>query len=179
MQGAKMDMKNFILPFQNDNGDECIAYIPQPTPEELRQIAGILGFLLPKVQGSELDFIVFVQDWELMLEKYYKKQARDGEDINNIKADLMRFLDRKIEVGNCFDMKGNILQELSADERNFISGELLFFCCLYRYAKIAFKQKEMKDLTTSLTSSAYQEYLKKQHGGQSMNAEQKRLPNTL
>lgn len=173
MQGAKMDTKNFILPFQSDSGDECVAYIPQPTPEELRQIAGILGFLLPKIQGSELDFIVFVQDWELMLEKYYKKQAKDGEDVNNIKADLMRFLDRKIEIGNCFDMKGNILQVLSDDERNFISGELLFFCCLYRYAKVAFKQKEMRDLTTSLTSLDYRESLKKRHGGQLTSAEQK------
>lgn len=173
MQGAKMDMKNFILPFQNDNGDECVAYIPQPTPEELRQIAGILGFLLPRIQGNELEFIVFVQDWEIMLEKYYKKQAKEGEEINNIKASLMKFLDRKIEIGNCFDTKGNILQELSDDERNFISGELLFFCCLYRYAKVAFKQKEMRDLTTSLTSSAYQEYLKKQHAEQLANAKRK------
>lgn len=173
MQGAKMDMKNFILPFQNDNGDECVAYIPQPTQEELRQIAGILGFLLPRIQGNELEFIVFVQDWEIMLEKYYKKQAKEGEEINNIKASLMKFLDRKIEIGNCFDLKGNILQELSDDERNFISGELLFFCCLYRYAKVAFKQKEMRDLTTSLTSSAYQEYLKKRHAEQLANAKPK------
>lgn len=174
MQGAKMDMKNFILPFQNDNGDECIAYIPQPTPEELRQIAGILGFLFKRIQGSELDFLVFVQDWEIMLKSYYKEQEKNGDDINNLKADLMRFLDNKINVGNCFDMKGNTLQNLSDDEKNNISGELLFFCCLYRYVRQAFKQKEMRDLTTSLTSLDYREYLKKRHAEQLASAKQKR-----
>lgn len=169
MQTAKMDMQNFILPFQADNGKECIIYIRQPSPAELRSIAGVLGFLLPKIQGNELNLMVFIQDWELMLEKYYKQQ--DEDEINNIKAELNRFLSAKINVGNCFNLDGtSFVGDLSEDELTFITGELLFFCCLYRYVKVAFRQNEMRDLTTSLTSLEYQELLKKRHAEQLANA---------
>lgn len=172
MQTAKMDMQNFILPFQADNGKECIIYIKQPSPAELRTIAGVLGFLLPKIQGNELNLMVFIQDWEIMLDKYYKQQEKDGEDVNAIKAELARFLNAKISVGNCFNLDGTLFNgELSEDEITFITGELLFFCCLYRYVKVAFRQKEMRDLTTSLTSLEYQELLKKRHAERLVTAE--------
>lgn len=172
-QTPKMDMKNFILPFMDDNLKECVIYIPQPNANELTAISAVLGFLYPKIQNKEVEFMVFVKDWQIMIDrKFAKDEYRD-----DIQGQLKAFLDRKINAGNAFYMDGSAKGELTDEEKEFIGGELLFFSALYRYVKAAFKQNDMRDLTTPLTSLEYQELLKKQHAERLANVRKKPSPN--
>lgn len=172
VQQVKMDMKNFILPFMDDNMKECVIYIPQPNQQELVSISAILGFLYPKIQNKELEFMVFVKDWQVMIDRKFKNDS----DKEEIQGQLKAFLERKINVGNAFYMDGTAKGELTEDEREFIGGELLFFSSLFRYVKMAFKQNEMRDLTTHLTSLEYQESLKKLHAERLASAAKKPSP---
>ena len=150
-QTPKMDMKNFILPFFDENFKECVAYIAQPSANELTAIAQVLGFIYPKIQKKEIDFMVFAKDWQIMVDKHFK----NDEDKDEIKEQIKAFLERKILDGNTFYADGTIKGKLNEDERGFIEGELLFLSSLFRYVKAAFKQDEMRDLTTSLTVLEY------------------------
>lgn len=168
-KSAKMDMKNFIIPFVSDNLKECRLFVPQPSAVELNAIASILGFIFPKIQNNTLDFMVFTKDWEIMVERHLKNDIDKDEQLTQMKA----FLGRKITDGNAFYIDGTPKGKLSDDEREFCCGSLLFFSSLFRYLKAAFSESDMLDLITSSTALEYSEQLKKLHAEQQASADKK------
>lgn len=163
----KMDMKNFVLPFLSDNQKECRLFVPQPSSAELNAIASVLGFIYPKIQKQEVDFMVFVKDWQIMIERHLRKD----EDRQEIMEQLKAFLGRKITDGNAFYLDGTEKGKLSDDEREFLSGELLFFSSLLRYLKAAFNDSDMTDLITSASALEYKEQLRNSYAEQSASAD--------
>lgn len=168
---ARMDMQNFVIPFLSDDLKECRLFIPQPSANELNAIASILGFIYPKIQNQSVDFMVFVKDWEIMIERHLRNDSDKEEQLNQLKA----FLGRKITDANAFYIDGTQRGKLSDDEREFCSGSLLFFSSLFRYLKAAFKDSDMTDLLTSHTALEYSELLRKSYAEQSANADKKPL----
>lgn len=171
-KSARMDMKNFIIPFVSDDLKECRLFVPQPSAVELNAIASVLGFIFPKIQTNALDFMVFTKDWQIMIERHFKDDKDKDEQITQLKA----FLGRKITDGNAFYIDGSAKGKLSDDEREFCCGSLLFFSSLFRYLKVAFKESDMLDLITSYTALEFQEQLKKSSAEQQTNADKKPLP---
>lgn len=164
-KSISMDTKNFTLPFLLDNGDSGIIYIPQPNTNELMSLAPVLGEVFKMVQRDELDYLVFSQDWEILVKKILRKES--PEDASVISRNLESFFERRILDANCFKENGANVGELSEFERHAVKGLLLFFSALLRYAKQRIGGNESKDLITSLSSLEYQDFLKKRYAEQS------------
>ena len=167
----KMDTKNFTLPFLLDNGDGAIIYIPQPNSNELMSLAPVLGEIFRRIERDELDYIVFSQDWDIIVKKILRKETE--EDASIITRNMESFFERRILDANAFKENGCSVEKLSNDERNQIKGILLFFSALLRYVKQRVFGKESKDLTTSLSVLEYQEWLKKRYAEQQTSAKSK------
>lgn len=166
-------MQNFVIPFVSDDLKECRLFIPQPSAVELNAIASVLGFIFPKIQKQTLDFMVFVKDWQIMIERHLSRDEDKEEQLTQLKA----FLGRKITDANAFYIDGGAKGKLSDDEREFCSGSLLFFSSLFRYLKVAFKESDMTDLITSLTALEYSEQLKNSYAEQLASVSKKPLRN--
>ena len=165
----KINNQNIIIPFQQD-GTDCLAYIPQPTMAEFDKIARPLGFIFTKFKQKEFDELVIAKDWEFIIEDYLSDK-KGGEEAFN---DLLAFLDRKLIVENFFYKDtGETLKRVDDSVLQMIKGTLLFFSSLLRYAPQIAKTSYTKDYITSLSVMDFQSSLKRRHEGQEASAELK------
>lgn len=157
MDKAKIDTKAFIINFTNSKGDECVAYIPQPSEEEMVSIAKSLGFLFSKWKNSEMDLLVILKDWKIMLDEFLGENTPQKTALNG-------FFERKISLGNIFNkqngeqVKGN---DLNNSDYEVIQGSLLFYVSVLRYATALYNNEKLRAVTTSLSALDYQKSLKK------------------
>lgn len=151
---------NFIIPVIADNGKELKVYVPQPIEKELRGLAHILGHLFTKIRAENVDLLMFVKDWKIFAEE---KCANLENGENSLKA-LNSFLERSLLGSTIFNEDGTEKEILSAAEKEFFEGALVFISALYRYSPHYIKMLELGDFFTSLTPMEFKNSLQKSQG---------------
>lgn len=174
---TKIDLQSFLVPFSLDNGDECVAYISQPSAAEMDAMAKTLGFLFSEFQkalNNGTSFAVIVKDWEIMLDDFLIDDKRGEEQKKQLKA----FFERRILQANIFNKSTGaaIEEKLPENILHDLKGGLLFFVSTLRYAPQALKMKELKDFVTSLPLLEFKEHLKK--SSTQRKVEQEKTENT-
>lgn len=153
----KMDSYNFICPYVNSEGNENIAYVPQPVEAELKGIARILGSLFTMIKEGKLDMVVFLRDWEV-----YVDEICNSLDNGEVKRKALEaFLARSSLGAKFFTIDGDAVPTpLSPEEEDSFKGALLFLSALFRYTPKVTLNSELKGFFTSLTLTEYQKSLR-------------------
>ncbi len=159
--GVAIESKNFLIPFDLDNGETAIAAIPIPTREEFQSVASFLGSLFLKIQNGEISLTIFQKDYKVIIREYLGEKKNAKEMLEAINA----MVERRISWDKIFNEQGEKIfsnaNEMSDDERDAASAGMLFFYSLYRYAKAQFGNKNVKDLITSSPHTELPAYIKK------------------
>lgn len=153
---SKINLKALIINFENNKGQNCVAYISQPTEEEMQAIALPLGQLFSKWKNSNLDTLVVVKDWKILLDNEIK-------DKSYLKA-LKAFFERRIDISTIFNKDTGEklkLSDLVDSDYEVIQGSLLFYLSVLRYATALFENEKLKAIITSLSALDFQNSLKK------------------
>lgn len=155
-QTPKIDRTNFIIPFSWE-GEDYTIWIPQPTPQELRAIAKLLGEIFNAL-SKDANPMVLMQDWDIMLEEICERIS--PLKATELKNQLEAFFERKILDGNVFSNEGlNVKDCLNEDVLHAIKATVLFLSALLRYASPTLKMSDTKDLVTSRTAMEFKSYL--------------------
>lgn len=149
---------NFVVPIMSDKGEELKFYVPQPIEKELRSIAHILGYLFTKIRAEQIDIMMFIKDWRIFAEEFCER-LENGE--GKLRA-LDAFIERSLLGADIYNECGDkIEKEITAEEREFFEGSLVFMSALYRYSPTYIKNQELGDYFTSLTSTEFKNSLLK------------------
>lgn len=152
---------NFVIPF-NYKGEDYTIWVAQPTPQELRGMAKLLGEIFNAL-SKEANPMVLMQDWDLMLEEICERIAPNkGEELCR---SVEGFFERKILEGNIFSAKGVEVKDIlkDSDTLHAIKATTLFLSSLLRYAMPTLRMEGTKDLTTSLTAMEFKKSLEKSY----------------
>lgn len=161
MNEVKVTKTNFVIPF-NYEGNDYTIWVAQPTPQELRSMAKLLGEIFNAL-SKEANPMVLMQDWDLMLEEICEGiTPSKGEEL---RRSVEGFFERKILEGNVFNSRGGEVKDIlkDADTMHAIKATTLFLSSLLRYASPTLNTEGTKDLTTSLTVMEFKKSLEKSY----------------
>lgn len=154
----RMDNYNFICPYITTEGNENIAYVPQPMEAELKGIARILGSLFVMIKEGKLDMVVFLKDWEVYVDEICN--SLDNGEVKRKALDA--FLARSLLGAKFFTSEGDSISDpLNPEEEDSFKGALLFLSALFRYTPKQTLNSELQGFFTSLTLTEYQKSLRK------------------
>lgn len=151
---AKIDSKlNLVLSINDDDGQETKFFIPQPTRVAFDSVAKFLRVFYTKAtQKNPIPADVLVVDYALII-----KEAMDDEE-NDMKK-MQSFIDRTLLGASVFLPNGEFKPyaecTFSDDFKALVEGTLVFTCALYRYVAMSAKKTLLKDIVTSLDSTAW------------------------
>lgn len=154
MEATKIDNKlNLVLAINDDNGDETKFFIPQPTRVAFDSVAKFLrAFYTKATQKNPVPADVLVIDYALII-----KEAMDDEESEMPK--IQGFIDRTLLGASVFLPNGEFKPypecTFSEDFKALVEGTLVFTCALYRYVAVSAKKTVLKDIITSLDSTAW------------------------
>lgn len=149
---AKIDLKAFTLPFVSNRGN-LIAYITLPSALELAAISKPLGIVFTAFRKAEVDMLVLLKDWRLLVEDALENYEKKAQALEAIDA----FFARRIDYTTIYDADtGACVESVTDDEKEYLQGQLLFFSAVWRYASAMLREGEMKDYITSLNSTEFQ-----------------------
>lgn len=145
----EITIKNFIIPIQDDLGNELKIWISHPHDSEMTQISRVLAYFNKECRNMPLDSVIM--DYERLTEEALLDF--NAEYRNNINKRLETFFSRAELSAVCDD--GRDFASLSESEKSTFRGALLFISALWRYTykeKLpGGTQKEVKELMESLS----------------------------
>lgn len=159
--GIKIENKHFIVPFERDSGEICVSAVALPTRDEFASVSGFLSSLFLKIQNGEINLTIFQKDYKFILNEILSEKKNGARIFKEIEA----LIDRRVSFEKCFNASGEAIfeneKEMSDDEKDSICAGLLFFSCLFRYAKAQFSKADTQHLIASVPQSELGEFIKK------------------